>query len=257
MNQHVFECPNHPGESITNYCCLRTCLTPLCPDCIDSHNKLHKARGQFPEMDTMGRVKKMCHDKLSGGIEQLQAQLDRLNSATSVNLEDIIKLSLQDLENLRDNLIGQINEYFQEIKEDYVQKIRASEVNFSDSDELKQKFSSVIEELNAVKYNLDTPSTFDSIRNTVKLDSEMLISAFDRQVEDVLSKHVSLPIKFVFSEEDLLNFQALLRKIVSVFSKDIKVITNEEYLKQMKNQSKTTEVETQNKSYFNYKFKNQ
>ena len=256
MNQHVFECIDHPGESITNYCCLRTCLTPLCPECIDGHNKLHKARNQFPEIDTMGRVKKMCADKLTGAIDHLQSQLDRLNSATNVNLEDIIKLSLQDLENLRDNLIGQINEYFQQIKEEYVQKIRVSEVNFSDSSELKDKFAGVINELNAVKHNLDSPSTFDSIRNTVKLDSEMLISSFDSQVEEIFNKRVSLPIKFVFSEDDLLNFQTLLRKIVSVFSKEIKVVTNDEYLKQLKQQKKTTEVETQNRSYFNYKFKN-
>lgn len=32
-------CPLH-GEPFTNICTFLTCLTPLCPDCVDPHLKI-------------------------------------------------------------------------------------------------------------------------------------------------------------------------------------------------------------------------
>lgn len=58
-------CPSHKDEPVTNYCCIKNCSTPLCPDCIDSHIKSHKINGQTPEIDILSRIKKMCRSKLS------------------------------------------------------------------------------------------------------------------------------------------------------------------------------------------------
>ena len=196
----------------------------------------------------------MCDDRLTTAIDTLENQLKRLNSATNINLEDIIQMSLSDLENLKNNLISQVQSYFSNIKDEYVSKIRNSEARFHDYSGLKDELQNVIEELHTIKYNLNTPSTFEAIRNTVKLNSDALLGAFDKQVEEALNKSVSLPIKFVFSESDLHSFSNVLKKIVSVFSKDVKVVTNEKYLNEIKHQKKVTEVETQNKSYFNHKF---
>ena len=32
---HNMYCPVHKEELITNFCCIKNCSTPLCPDCID------------------------------------------------------------------------------------------------------------------------------------------------------------------------------------------------------------------------------
>ena len=255
MHKPRFSCQYHPDELITNYCCLRTCLTPLCPDCIDEHNKRHKSMNQFPEIDTLNRVKAMCHNRLSVASKTLEDQLTRLNAATSLNLDDLVKKSLNEIENLRINLINQINSYFGTIQNEYVSKIRSSELMINDYRDLKAEISSIIEELNSVRYSLDGPNSFDSIRSTVRLDTDTLLSTFDKQVEDALSKSVSLPIKFVLNEIELQNFQTVLKKIISVFSQDVKVVTNEQYLKSLK-PNLNDEISSQNKSYFNYKFKN-
>jgi len=253
MQKHRFICNYHPDEIITNFCCLRTCLTPLCPDCIDEHNKKHKLLGQFPEVDTLSRVKAMCHNRLVVASKTLEDQLTRLNSATNVNLDDIIKKSLNEIENLRINLINQMNSYFKSIQDEYVTKLRGSELMFNDYRGLKEEIASIIEELNAVRYSLDSPNSFESIKNTVKLDTDSLLATFDKQVEDALSKSVSLPIKFVLNEGELQNFQNGLKRIISVFSQDVKVVTNEQYLRQLK-PNHNDEISSQNKSYFNSKF---
>lgn len=211
---------------------------------------------QFPEIDTLNRVKGMCNNRLAVASKALEDQLSRLNSATNVDIDDLIKKSLGELENLRINLINQINNYFTTIQGEYVTKLRSSEMAFNDYRDLKNELMSIVEELNTVKYSLDGPNSFESIKNTVKLDSDTLLATFDKQVEEALNKSVLLPIKFVLNENELQNFQSVLERIISVFSQDVKVVTNEQYLRQLK-PNMNDEVSSQNKSYFNYKFKNE
>lgn len=60
MQQSLFYCQTHSEEQITNFCCLKNCYQPLCPDCIDNHIKNHKQNGQVPEVDIISRIKKFC-----------------------------------------------------------------------------------------------------------------------------------------------------------------------------------------------------
>lgn len=57
---HIMNCPVHKDEQITNFCCIKNCSTPLCPDCIDQHIKGHKMNGHAPEIDILSRIKKHC-----------------------------------------------------------------------------------------------------------------------------------------------------------------------------------------------------
>ena len=254
MYNQQFPCSTHPEEIITNYCCLRTCLTPLCPDCIDEHNKRHKAHNKFPEIDTIQRVKNMCSNKLSVVSQTLEDHLNRLNNATNINIEDILNESLQDLDKLKDKMIDQINKYFSQLKDEYVSKLRSSGAQINDFQELRKKIEQVVEELGAIKNGLEGPYLFDSIKNTTKLDSEHLLSTFEKMVEEALNKQVSLPTQFVFDEKYFSNFALELRKIISVDTKNIKVVTNDQYLSQLvpkKDGNKCVQYE----NYFNQKFK--
>ena len=85
MKKLSFACNIHPEEVITNFCCLRNCLTPLCPDCIDNHIKKHTELKQVPEIDTLNRVKKMCFNKLNYTMESLNDDLERLTQANNIN----------------------------------------------------------------------------------------------------------------------------------------------------------------------------
>jgi hypothetical protein len=255
MNKTIFQCQHHPEEIVTNYCCLRYCQTPLCPDCIDEHNKRHKSQGQFPEIDTLNRVRTMCSNQLNFVSKTLEDHLKKLNGATNLNLEDLIQKSLVELEKLKVRLIEQINSYFKAINDEFILKIRSSSTRFPDFKDLKTKMSSIIDELGSIRANLDGPNTFEAIKCTSNLDTNTLIANFDKQVEDALSKSISLPIQFVVNDVNYSNFANELKKIVSVDNKDIKVVTNEQYLNQMA-PKRDVNVMNMFKHYFDDKFKN-
>lgn len=126
MQRQVFQCPLHPEEIITNYCCLTNCLTPLCPDCIDEHIKNHKLKSQVPEVDTLTRVKKMCQNKIRFTNQALGENLERLKNASNLNPQEILKQSLDDLDQLRVKMIDQINHYFNTLEEEFTQQFKLS-----------------------------------------------------------------------------------------------------------------------------------
>ena len=254
MNRGSFPCNTHPEEIITNYCCLRSCQTPLCPDCIDEHNKKHKASGQFPEIDTLSRVKTMCNKQLSLVSITLEDLLNRLNAAAGINLDDIIQRSLSDLEKVKMRLIDQVNSYFRSLQDDFLAKIRSSSTRLPDNAELKTKLSNIIEEVNSIKSNLDGPNTFEAIKCTSSLDTQSLIANFEAKVQEALNRSVPLPTSIVVSDSGFANFSSDLKRIVTLDTRELKMTTNEQYLSQMP-QKKDPNVLLY-RSYFDDKFKN-
>lgn len=230
MNRQVFSCPQHQDEVITNFCCLTNCLTPLCPDCIDNHIKNHKMKSQVPEVDTLSRVKKMCNNKISFTILALQENLQRLRNTNNLKPIDVLQDSLQDLEKLRQKMIEQINQYFNSLKEDFSKQFHQSASQFNGFQDLENKLQQVIEELQDIHQSLDTSLLFESIKTTTNLDSDSLIKSYDDQVNDCINKQIQLPIQIIFSEANFQSFQMELRKVVSIGSKEVKVVTNEKYL---------------------------
>lgn len=195
----------------------------------------------------------MCHNKLAVVSKTLDDYLNRLKNATNINIEDILNRSLQDLDKLRAKLIDQINGYFAQMKDEYVSKLRNSSAQINDSRDLRMKIEQVISELGSIRTGLDGPHLFDSIKNTSNLDSEHLLSTFEKLVDEALNKQVALPIQFVFNEQYFGNFAMELHKIISVDTKSVKVVTNEKYLSQMP--KKDANQISMFENYFNQKFK--
>ena len=125
-NKMQFYCAIHSEEAITNYCCLMGCQTPLCPECIDDHNKRHKANGVFPEIDTLNRVSKMCEKKSTLVIEELQEMLERLNSLKCFDTDSLQKEAFENLESIKAKIIEQISIFFDNLYEDFSSKISGS-----------------------------------------------------------------------------------------------------------------------------------
>ena len=119
-------CSIHNEEIITNYCCLLNCQTPLCPECIDEHNKKHKSNGIFPEIDTLNRVSMMCKKKSSLIIDELQEMLNRLNSLSAIDSEKMKSNAKTDLDNIKNKIIQQISVFFDNLYNDFVSKINGS-----------------------------------------------------------------------------------------------------------------------------------
>ena len=125
-SNNQFYCSIHQDDLITNYCCLLGCQTPLCPECIDQHNKKHKNNGVFPEIDTLTRVSKMCEKKSSLVIDELQDMIKRLDSLSGVDSESMKHKARNDLDNMKNKIIQQISVFFDNLYQDFESKISGS-----------------------------------------------------------------------------------------------------------------------------------
>lgn len=255
MSRVTFDCLTHKGEFITNYCCLRTCLSALCPDCIDEHNKKHQNEHTVPEIDTLKRVQGMCANKLDLVGTTLEEFLAKLNSATNIDLETTIQSSLQDLENIRKKLIDQINAYFKSLQDEYISKSQSALSQVPDFRDLKLKIRSIIDEVGGVRTNLDNQNCFDAIRTTINLDQEALFSNVDRWISDAISTMITLPTHLVYKESYYQEFFNELRNMVTLDTKEVKLISNERVLAQKQPQI-NDRTQGLVKNYFDVKFKN-
>lgn len=216
QEEKLFYCPNHPEELITNYCCIRSCHTPLCPDCINDHTRAHKQKKEYPEIDTLSRVKKMCKTKLLYILKVLEKDLHKLEKAENLDVEEILYKSLQDLEKLKFKLIEKVEDYFLKIKEEFQIKFQSSTRKTGNFNEMKTKIRNVGEELKNLHENLYEDRMFESIKNTSNLDSKQLIDFFDKMVIKSIQEKVKVPTQFIFSDEKFRGFESFLTKIVGI-----------------------------------------
>ena len=205
-NKNEFYCAVHPDEPITNYCCLLGCQTPLCPDCIDEHNKRHKSNGVFPEIDTINRVTQMCEKKSSMVVDELQEMLERLNSLQCLDVDSLLGNAKNEVDSIREKIIDQINLFFDNLYEDYSSKITGSVKKVMDFGDLKRRLIQVNEEMSNIRDNLYGNNIFEAIKCVSHLDDQSLLQSFEKEIDVAVSKSVQLPTKFGFNEVQAKNF---------------------------------------------------
>lgn len=224
MNPKNFKymCKTHPDDRITNYCCMRSCQRPLCPECIDDHNNEHSEKNQFPKLGTISKVKKMCVEKLKLLTESLEKNLEKLEEAKNQYSQETLQKSQEDLDTLRLKLIDKINYYFSQLKKNFKMKFNEK------SDEIlkgfKQqeiKIKNVMEELKNIDTNLYGINMFEAFKNTSNLDSNQLLGYFHELVEKSHEISVSDTIQCLFSNNDYLGFMDVLQGIVSLEATNI------------------------------------
>lgn len=69
-------CTDHPSEPFTNFCSHFDCLKPLCPECIDYHNKYHLSQSTQPQISSLKHARQACLKKLKAGIQSLSDEVD-------------------------------------------------------------------------------------------------------------------------------------------------------------------------------------
>lgn len=225
--KNVIRCSQHPEEVYSNYCCSLNCLTPLCPDCIDDHNKRHNRKGELPEIDTLTRTKEMCRSRMTCLSIELNNLLGRLNAAVNLNFEDLIQKSIGDLDKQRLRMIDQLNRFFTDLRDEFVSKVRRVNQGNTDLHPLKEKLKAVLEEVDSIKYNVDTNKVFEAVHHSIKIDPEKVRSTYAKLVNDALSACVSLPIHIIFHDMDLGLFMQDLRKTVSFEGREVKLVMKE------------------------------
>lgn len=252
MNSARVMCAKHPEELISNICCLRRCLAPLCPDCIDSHIKEHTSKGEIVTVDTLGRLKRKSSQFLGAISRSLEDDYNLLNSSMGVDFDQLIAKALQELNSFKTKMMEQIGSFFRRLEEEFTTHLRASSKDNHNPRELKTKLSSIIEELKTIQNNIESPALFDSVNMTVRMDAKALLDKFHQETDEVISRSLILPIQLSF-EDYSRELENLLSKMVKVENREVSAVSNIAYLNQMRQRRDETELQTLNE-YFLTKF---
>lgn len=247
-------CPHHHDEHLTNFCCIKKCLTALCPECIDDHNKRHKMESVFPEIDTIKRVKAMCSKQIYNAVNVLEEELARVKKFASMSADDILSEAERDLSAARKAMHRSIDDFYDGILEDYADKIKQNISKTYDFKELEEELKILLLELHALDDQLRSKDMLNAMRKSCSLDMAEVVLTYQDKVQRQVDKRLSLPIDVDFSEKDKRDFHNDLGKYVRIKNKDIGISMPEVERTRLQNAVlKMTNDETAN--YFSKKFK--
>ena len=227
-NAHHLQCHIHKDEIYTNFCCVKNCLTPLCPECIDDHIKEHRMKGEFPEIDTLRRVKRMCSKQVNHGIETITEELDRLEQYNDMSVDEIIEKGSQELSATRDKMHKVIDHYFNNIQQEYVSSIKLNIGKFFDFGDLMEELECLLGELRRVEEELESTNLIEGIQRVSSLDMKQMVLTYQEKVDEVLDRRLKVPLDVVFTDDDLRSFEMDLGKYVRVRNKKLKILKDEE-----------------------------
>jgi len=247
-------CPHHPEEALTNFCCIKKCLTALCPECIDDHNKRHKMENVFPEIDTIKRVKTMCSKQVLNAIGVLEEELTRVNKFSSMSADDILSEAERDLSTARKSMHKCIDDFYDTILEDYADRIKQNITKTYDFRDLEDELRVLLTELHSLEEQMRTKEMLSALRKTCSLDMTEVVLTYQEKVQKQVEKRLSLPIDVDFSEKDKRDFHNDLGKYIKLKNKDIGISMPDFERSRLQNVLlKMTNDETT--SYFSKKFK--
>ena len=250
QSPHI-SCGKHPVEIYTNYCC--TTLTPLCPDCIDSHNKTQKANGILPEVDTLGRVKYMCGNHVEYAISMLEGELKTVIQHQNFTVGDWLSLARTNLEAAKKKMLEIINVYFADLLKRYQDELGSIEGRFNFKP-IRDDLETIVKELKLIQNQLKGPQVFQGIKSTVTLDMKALVKTYQTKVEDALDVSHNIPIDVDFSDEDARDFQNKLRDYISLNNRNVSLNRDPN----SRNRIQKTEIDLHNRDtsqYLRTKFK--
>lgn len=245
-------CPQHPEETISNFCCIRSCLRPLCPDCIDDHISEHAEKGQKATVETLNRLKNKSDVLLSSVTKILESDLALLNNETGLDFEEIKSKSIDELRKFKAKVMEQVNLYFVSLEREFEEKLSQVKKEAPETTGLKSNLSKITDYLKALRSNLDTSELFESINSCVRMDVKPMLEKYHGLIDDAILRSVQLPIHFDYDP----NFSGLnheLQKVVRISNKDVKLATNHDYLMEMK-QRRTDDTAMEAAEYFMKRF---
>lgn len=216
INEIMITCEKHPSQMITHICCLDTCLSPLCVNCMKNHNSYHKKENVFPEIEALEDVREFCCEKLFYLIENYNKELDKIKFVSSPKKPDP---NLKKLLFYRDKIISFINAYFSELEKEYEKKNRPITDEAYSISNLLEYFRKMIKNLEdylqEVKYNC----SLETIQN-------ILVADFQQDFELMKAKSQELSHNFS-SQKTILLFDD--EKIHHIFQEVEKITTFNTY----------------------------
>lgn len=208
-------CEDHPAEIITNFCCIMDCLKPLCPECIDYHNKYHKQNQQYPEIDTLRNVKINCSKKVKAAILSLAQELEKLEVKYMINPQDIIDEGLETLKRCRERALQLVNAFFDSLEANYKRKLNESIFRGHDYNSIFEKIKNLIQELEFLQNNLESGSnTINVIKKICLLDLKTLLDKHKLDIQQLIESRSFMTTEIMVNETRLSIIESELSKYV-------------------------------------------
>ena len=216
-------CKEHEGEIITNFCCQQSCLSGLCPECIDEHYKSHRANGITSEIDTIKTIKNMCEKHQEIGIRGISEEINRLEGHHKVGPNEVIQEGVSELTAVRRAFHQVIDNHFDSIQNAYAERINHDMNKFYDFKELSENQHEILHQLKRLHEGLRSPQLIESVSKSSRLDMKDLLENYRAQVDGAQGRRLSLPSQVTFSQEKLKTFEGELKNYVALKDRSIGV----------------------------------
>ena len=222
-------CEKHPSEPITNFCCGIDCLKALCPECIDSHNKFHRSKDFFPEIDSLKNVKKNCSKKIKAGINVLTSELEKLELKYLINPQDLIDEGFEVIRRAKERVILKINAIFEVFEEEYKKSMGDFMYKGQDFNGLFEKIRNFINELEFYLANLESNNALTIIKKICILDLKSLIDKYKLEIQGLIDVKMNKNVEIIVNEAKFKNIEADIRKLIKISSNSSSQNFNEEF----------------------------
>lgn len=210
-------CEDHPSEIITNFCCILDCLKPLCPECIDYHNKFHKQNQQYPEIDTLRNVKINCSKKVKAAIISLTQELEKLELKYMINPQEMIDEGLENLKRCREKVLQMVNAFFDNLEVMYKRKLNETIFKGHDYTTIFDKIKNLIQELEFLQTSLESGNnTMSVIKKICLLDLKTLLDKYKAEIQELIESRTIISTEIMVNDSRLSVIESELAKYASL-----------------------------------------
>ena len=211
-----YHCQEHDNEPVTNFCSNMDCLKPLCPECIDIHNKFHHSQSTLPQIASVKNAKSMCGKKLKAALAALHQELENPILNAIIDPTNAIKEEMKKLREVKEKLNEIIDHHLQTLEVNLKKNINRTHTNSNDALEIYEKMKSMISELESLHRDLHTNNSLGVLKKICSLDLKTMMNKFKAEMGRALQKRSSEGVSAIYDDSFTEAFKDILGKLVGL-----------------------------------------
>lgn len=209
-------CQEHDNEPITNFCANVDCLKPLCPECIDIHNKYHHTQNTLPQISSLKIAKANCSKKVKAAISALYQEIENPLLNAIIDPNNALTEELKKMREIKEKLNEIINHHLAVLEANLKKNIEKSHANSTDVFDIYEKMKNTISELESLQKDVNTNNSLGVIKKICALDLRTLMNKFKSDLNKALIKRTSEGVSVVHDESYTEHFKDILTKLITL-----------------------------------------
>lgn len=209
-------CQEHDNEPITNFCAFIECLKPLCPECIDIHNRLHHSQNTLPQITSLKNARLNCTKKIKAALSSLNQELENPLLQAIIDPSAAIREESKRVRELKEKINGVIDTYLMNLESSLKKNINKSHAQSNEALEVYQKMKETVHELESLHKDIHTHNSLTVVKKICALDLKSLMNKFKSDLTRSLQKRSTEGVAVVFDESYMDNFREVLMKMISL-----------------------------------------